>query len=208
MFISRYNHIDINLEFCEPLYQYSNIFPQFLSALLHFPYFPIFSLLYFTKTQLFPIYILQITTQLVTMCGHLVLNPYHFYIPQLSIIVILLWIYTYVDYTTSQLNISYQYYLGLTIEFLMILWIWNLYTAIFINFFLVSLFFYNHTCILDKLYPYQHKYLTTLYILSFTTLALEKYLCSYNNLISWHILFDFLFWQVSSNYSLYLIHNI
>ena len=36
------------MEFCEPIYIYHSLFPQFLSALVHFPYIPFFYLL---KTQ-------------------------------------------------------------------------------------------------------------------------------------------------------------
>lgn len=194
------------MEFCEPIYIYNSLFPQFLSALAHFPYIPFFYLLKTHNVSTKKIVISQISTQLVTMSGHLILNPYKYLIPQLSSCLILYWIYLYCNYKTSAVNkLTKNILLFSIVEFLFCIIVLGLYSAIFINFLLFSYLAYtNNLC--NLLSVSNKKILGYLYATSFILLGLEIWLCNYvlfnYPTIPLHLVFDILFWQINSNLTL------
>ena len=203
----------INLPFCENPYVYSNYLPQFISAIAHFPYLPLFIL--FTYNNLLNIcrkfILIQIGLQLITMVGHLVNNPYYYYIPELSEITSVFYLFQFFNITSSEnkkINIVVPIFSS--ISFIVCNYLFNLYISIFIHFTLLSVYLYNYN-ISDRLSRRYKIFLYFLYIFSFFILGIEVIFCEnllkYSSNFPWHICFDFLFWQISSNILLLGIIN-
>lgn len=198
------------LEFCEPIYYYNNYIPQFISTLGHFPYFPIFLLLtnflYFNKLKINFVKI-QTTLQLVTMAGHMVINPYLYYIPLLSSLLTIYWMYNFILLNTSDIfkpNLNNLIFI-LSIVYFNVYFFGLLY-SIFINFMIFILILnYNNYC--NKLHYFYKKLIFSLFCTSFTLLGLELTYCNNLVIFPWHVLFDIMFWQISGSIILLSLSN-
>lgn len=199
------------LEFCEKSYIHSDIFPQIFSAIGHFPIIPLYQIIYEKDYNLY-IFIL-ILLQLITMLGHLIPNPYDLYIPQLSSVLIIYWLFLFIINTTSGVNtINNTVCLGLTIiSFLFFMWLVDLYFTIFLHFFLFCIFL-KSTNICNLLSYRNRIFLFILFFFSFIVLGLEIIFCesliNYNSFIPWHLCFDILFWQVTCNCLLFSYNKL
>lgn len=199
------------LEFCEEPYTYSNYFPQVFSAIGHFPLVPIY-LVVIEKHHNFFVYILLLL-QFISMFGHLVTNPYFFYIPQLSSMFIIYWLFLFIFNTTTELNTGKSIvYLGLTVSsFLFCMWIVGLYYTIFLHVFMF-LVLIRSTTICNLLSKRNRLCIFGLFFLSFMVLGLEVLFCNnlleVNSSIPWHLCFDILFWQITCNCILFSYLNI
>ena len=190
------------LEFCEPIYYYNYYIPQFISTLGHFPYFPIFLLLtnflYFNKLKINFVKI-QTTLQLITMIGHMVINPYLYYIPQISSLLTIYWMYNFILLTTSDMfkpNLNNLIIMLLLVYFNV--YSFGLLHSIFINFTIfIIILYYNNFC--NKLQNFNKKLIFFLFSLSFIILGLELKYCNNLILFPWHIFFDILFWQINGS---------
>ena len=190
------------LEFCENPFVHSDYFPQIFSAIGHFPFIPLYQIIYEKDTNLFTNVLVLL--QLVTMSGHLVSNPYYFYIPQLSSILIIYWLFLFIINTSSHTNtIKNTICLTLTItSFLLFMWMVDLYFTIFLHFSEFCIFLKNTN--MCNLVSYRIRiFLFILFFFSFIVLGLEIIFCesliNYNSFIPWHLCFDILFWQVTCN---------
>lgn len=201
---------NINLEFCEPLYVFNKNLPQFFSAITHFPYIPFFFLLmYYIFPEFIPgfnfniikLCLIQSSVQLITMGGHLVDNPYLFFIPQLSAILTIYWIYYFSNITTTiEFQISKKILIISFINMLLLIFFFGLISSIFLNFLMLIIFIRKNN-LFNKLSKKAKYFMFLMYFISFIILGIELYFC--NNLlkigplIPWHIFFDLLFWQIN-----------
>jgi len=142
------------------------------------------------------------------MFGHMVINPYYYYIPQISSLLTIYWIYKFICLTTTNNNLPNINYLlfSLVIGYINI-YIFGLLYSIFINFVIFIIILYNNNYC-NKLNIFDRILIFCLFCLSFTVLGLEVKFCNNSIVFPWHILFDILFWQINSNLILFSLKYV
>lgn len=206
------NFFKNNLPFCEYPYSFNSYVPQLASASAHFPYLPIillsisyhdpsiinnniqnYNVRFFLK--------LQTSLQLVSMIGHIIPNPRSLLIQEISIILMINWIYNFCKLTTYKKDMPTNKIIFFsTIIVVNSMYIIGLQITINILVIILGFFFIRGYKIMNKLSNNTCKLISSSFLSSFLILALEDIYC--DNLLTfsrdfpWHLIFDIIFWQV------------
>ena len=223
------------------VYTYDSEIPKLLSIICHLPIIPILCWICLqcckinnTNDTMFNVYnnpkqhtnaihnntsqnqrvfiiLVQIFSQILFMIGHVLINPGGYMIPELSSLVMMYWMYLYINALTSKEHqLCIRHLVVVFIEFSVVNILLGMHMAIFINSALL-IYYVNRFTLLDLVNSTKRHRLLNLFVLTKLILICEIILCQLcMSAAAWfqlHLVFDVLCWQLLINLALYyLIH--